>query len=87
MEAITRVHWKTREGLLAHRGPIHVELKFFRDSGRPCDVDNLAKAVCDALNSVVWRDDRQIKKLSASLDVDLKNPRVEIGIEALSCAP
>ncbi|MNH47634.1 Endodeoxyribonuclease RusA [compost metagenome] len=28
-----------------------------------CDADNCIKAVCDALNGVVWRDDVQVVKL------------------------
>lgn len=50
-------------------GPLDVRLLFFLNKpksnkstepvGKP-DFDNLAKAVCDALNGIVWKDDSQI---------------------------
>ena len=54
--------------------------------GRPCrkkpDFDNIAKAVCDALNGVAYRDDAQIadahvRKIYGEI------PRVEIVLEEL----
>jgi len=37
-----------------------VELRFFRADRRRADFDNLAKAVTDPLNGVLWQDDAQI---------------------------
>ncbi len=34
-------------------------------TGKP-DLDNIAKAICDALNNVMWRDDGQIVSLKLS---------------------
>lgn len=83
MTAIRVVPWETREAMLAHKGALRVNLRFFRDTYRACDLDNLAKVVSDGLNGILWRDDRQIKKLKASMEVDAQNPRVEIEIEAM----
>lgn len=62
-------------------GPLHVELDFamappkrLKNShpiSRP-DIDNLAKAICDALNGVCWKDDAQICKLTARKFYDMK---------------
>lgn len=35
-----------------------------RPCGRP-DIDNYAKALCDALNGIVWHDDAQVVRLTA----------------------
>jgi Holliday junction resolvase RusA-like endonuclease len=53
-------------------------------TGKP-DVDNLAKALYDALKGIVWRDDSQIvqsfsDKLIAAGD---EQPRVEVSIVEL----
>lgn len=46
------------------------------------DVDNYAKAVCDALNGVVYRDDAQITDLIVRKRFST-SPRLEIRIEVL----
>lgn len=41
-------------------GPISLRLTFyFKNKVRP-DLTNLPKSVCDAMNGVVWKDDKQI---------------------------
>lgn len=49
------------------------------------DFDNLAKAICDALNNVIWRDDSQV--VSAWVEKfysdSEEEPRVEIEITTL----
>ena len=40
-----------------------VTLTFYRKSGRACDIDNLSKSVLDALNGIIWNDDKQIVTL------------------------
>src|SRR3989304_2546580 len=47
----------------AYLGPWGVRLEFHRKSARAVDLDNLSKAVLDALNGVVWKDDRQVVEL------------------------
>ena len=43
---------------------VHIKL-FFEHSGKPPgDVDNYAKAITDAANGVLYRDDRQIRRLT-----------------------
>ena len=58
--------------------PVRVELLFWRGDKRRADIDNLAKAILDALNGVVWEDDGQIIKLVAHKNYNKDRPRVEI---------
>lgn len=46
------------------------------------DIDNIAKAVLDALNSVAYRDDTQIVELQIRKQYSEK-PRLEIRMEEL----
>ncbi len=51
--------------------------------GKP-DIDNLAKIVMDSLNGLVYRDDVQVQRLSASkewCDGEGESPRVEVSVE------
>lgn len=41
-------------------GKLKVDIDFFFDNNRMPDLFNLPKSVCDALNKIVWLDDRQI---------------------------
>jgi Holliday junction resolvase RusA-like endonuclease len=72
-------------------GPLAVALIFYlprpktvkrpRPSVRP-DIDNYAKAVMDALNGVMWKDDGQIVKLHC--EKRYGEPRVEIEIQEVA---
>ena len=45
------------------------------------DLDNLSKAILDAVNGLAFTDDAQITRLVAEKFTDKKNPRVEVSIE------
>ena len=60
--------------------PVRVELLFWRSNKIRCDLDNLVKAVLDALNGVVWEDDGQIIQLVAYKNYNKDRPRVEIKV-------
>lgn len=47
------------------------------------DIDNFNKILQDSLTGIVWKDDKQIKKLHIELFTDKKDPRVEIEIKNL----
>lgn len=55
MEHPIRPSWSKKKQAQALAGEILPTVK--------CDADNCIKAVCDALNGVVWRDDVQVVKL------------------------
>jgi crossover junction endodeoxyribonuclease RusA len=63
-------------------GPIAMTLAFH--VRRPADLDNLVKLVADALQHVVYADDRQIVQLHASRHDKADNPRTEIAIHTLT---
>jgi Holliday junction resolvase RusA-like endonuclease len=46
------------------------------------DIDNLAKAVMDALNGIVWKDDSQICELSAVKIYDV-TPGIQLEVTEL----
>lgn len=67
---------KRREGAL--QGEIMPTVK--------CDADNCLKAVCDALNGVVWRDDVQVVNVMLTKRY-AENPKVEVRVVPLSAEP
>lgn len=58
---------------LPERTPLTVTIRFDHINRR-ADLDNLAKAVLDACNKIVWPDDRWIDALTVSRS-DLRPPR------------
>lgn len=58
-----------------------VELRAYFGDRYARDVDNVAKAVLDGLNRVLWHDDRQVTRLVAEKAVDPFVPRVEVRVE------
>jgi len=62
-------------GFEAWEGPIDIDLVFVREDRRRCDLDNLTKAVLDALNGLAWKDDTQIVNKSTckwcAKDIDM----------------
>ena len=52
---------------------------FFKDKRRR-DVDNYNKLVLDALEGIVYEDDKQIQKLTVIKNYSKENPRIEINI-------
>lgn len=64
-------------------GPCAVLLRFYVPDARRRDVDNLAKAVTDAGNGVLYVDDWQIADLRATRTIDRDNPRAEVEVWAL----
>lgn len=59
---------------------LFVSLRFYRDSKRRADFDNLTKSVLDGMQGVVFVDDSQIKEAHIRIEVDRDNPRVEVWV-------
>lgn len=59
---------------------IEASLGFLRPITKP-DCDNIAKSICDALNGIAYRDDRQIATLAVRKEYTSKVERVEVTIE------
>ena len=62
---------------------IRLYRKYKRCSRRFGDFDNLAKAITDACNGIVFTDDSQIVRCSIEKFTDKEKPRVEVEIQEL----
>ena len=65
-------------------GTYRVEVRAYFADRRARDVDNVAKAVLDGLNRVLWRDDRQVTRIASEKYVDSARPRIEVQVELLA---
>ena len=72
-------HWPLR---CEYKVEIHA-VRAHRGRG---DNSNIAKAVEDACNTVLWADDAQIADLHVTRALDVDNPRTEVRVTALSVA-
>lgn len=55
-----------------------LELRIYLPDRRTRDVDNIEKAILDACNGILWRDDRQALVERKSREVSRDSPRVEV---------
>lgn len=87
-DAEERIAWAVKAALVggADESLYEVEARFFEGTRSPriqADVDNLQKLIGDALNGIVWVDDRQIVKWIATIERGAKRPRTELRIYQL----
>lgn len=85
-----RVAWAARQAMAGREplaGELGVVLHFYRKDRSPCDFDNLAKAVLDAVQEsrdvpggIVFQDDRQIVHAYIMKSVDPARPRAEVWV-------
>lgn len=61
--------------------PVFMQIDGYFSTRRVFDAPNLSKSICDALNDVVYFDDRQIVSCVTTKWYDKENPRVEIFIK------
>lgn len=61
-------------------GLLCVELEFCRATHVLADVDNLSKAVLDAMNTILWNDDKQIRRLIADVSYGHEKPCIKIKV-------
>ncbi len=85
------VGWKAREamqGKIRLDGPVAVRLVFTLNHRRKVDLDNLSKAVLDAMNGIVYEDDNQVVNLHIVKHVIPKaQPGVYIEVHAGGILP
>ena len=65
------------------RASYKVTLKLYFPDKRRRDIDNVAKAICDGMNGVVYDDDSQIKELVIRREMDRGRPRAEVIVEVV----
>ena len=68
--------WKRRPLL----GPLGIDFTFHRSDRRGVDLDNLEKAMLDALEGTLYENDRQIIEASGRVGYDPEHPGVEVEI-------
>jgi Holliday junction resolvase RusA-like endonuclease len=65
----------------AFPGAVALVALFYVPARHPKDIDNLLKLVMDAGNqSLIWRDDRNVRILAAAIDVDAAAPRTVVAL-------
>lgn len=78
------VAWQAKTAMLQDKAEIRqdngliVRLDFLLPDNHRRDLDNLSKAVLDALNGILWKDDNQITKLIITKRLEKSNPGVII---------
>lgn len=60
---------------------VWLTLEFYRKGKQRADLDNLIKSVMDALNNIMWLDDKQVVRITASVSYGSKLPGVRINVE------
>lgn len=65
------------------QGDVSVEAYFYRSTRIGVDLDNLLKLCLDACNGVAWKDDRQVKSITAKLDYHKEHPCTVLVIEEI----
>lgn len=62
-------------------GPVTLSATLYIRRGRRGDLDNYLKSICDGLNEVAWKDDRQVVRIEAEIKrCSRGDERVEIEI-------
>ena len=70
-----------KENITLTKKPVKVRLLFLLKDRRRRDLDNLSKAVLDALNGMAWKDDTQVTDLHIQKVITRETPGVWIEIE------
>lgn len=78
------VAWQAKQAMSGQdilTGELFVILKFRLGNQRRVDIDNLSKAVLDAMNGIVYEDDTKIIELFISKCIRKDNPGVTINVD------
>lgn len=69
--------------MVGKRIPVSLSLEFYMPDRRRRDIDNMAKAVMDGLNGVLYHDDYQVVRLECVKSVDKDDPRTVVTMTIL----
>ena len=61
-------------------GELEITLEFYYKDRRFGDLGNAEKSICDALNKLLYHDDKQINVIHKYRYIDRENPRIEIEV-------
>lgn len=60
---------------------VSVEVDIYLRGGNQGDIDNYFKSITDSLNKIIYKDDKQVKKMKArKIECDKNSERVEVSI-------
>lgn len=65
-------------------GDLYLSMQFYRRGKLRADVDNLSKAVMDALNGIAWHDDKQVIGLHALIEYGAKRPGLIVEVKRIA---
>jgi Holliday junction resolvase RusA-like endonuclease len=68
------------QGCAPFSGPVSMRVLFILGNRRRIDLDNLNKAICDAMNGIVFEDDTQVVSLHLLKRINQSSPGVHIQI-------
>lgn len=66
------------QGCAPFAGPVSMRVLFRLGNVRRVDLDNLNKAVCDALNGIVFVDDAQVVNLLLLKQINRDDPGIDV---------
>lgn len=69
--------------MVGKKTPVALSLEFYMPDRRRRDIDNMAKAVMDGLNGVLYHDDYQVVRLECFKSVDKDDPRTVVTMAIL----
>jgi Holliday junction resolvase RusA-like endonuclease len=72
------------QGITIFDGALEFRIDGFYGTRRAVDAPNLPKSICDALNGVLYYDDRQIITCITTKDYDKLNPRMELTLKRVA---
>jgi Holliday junction resolvase RusA-like endonuclease len=72
-----------QRGLAPLTGDVRMTCEFERHGRQRADLDNLIKAVSDALNGIVWQDDTQVVGIVARVVYGVAEPGVSVRVESV----
>ena len=61
-------------------GKVELNAVFRYKDQRTADIDNLAGGIMDALNGVVWKDDRQVRRGMLAIETGCPKENIEVWI-------
>lgn len=64
-------------------GKVEVSITFRYKDTRTADIDNLAGGVMDALNGILWKDDKQVRRGKLAIETACPRNEIEMWINEL----
>ena len=79
----TQFQFKAPKGFEMFLGPLEVHLEFFYLPKQRTDLSNAEKGLFDALNKLLWKDDRQVIRIVKEKKISKEMPGIKIKVMEL----